>query len=175
LKYNADNAISPHPNPLPANSGKLQIWQQLSFGWKHGARLSLSQRERTKVRDRSENPAPGRTRLLEGRYQVLCALGDSKIVKRRFVGWQEIQFALDRAFVGACNRDRHHQAQRRDAFPDNKNRGCSGQLDAAGGICSLRNYDFVSDTTEFARNRSRFYGGSERGSQNNSLFRNLLL
>jgi hypothetical protein len=160
LKYNADNAISPHPNPLPTNSG--------SYRFGSNSRSDGSMAPASPFRK-------GRTRLLEGRYQVLCALGDSKIVKRRFVGWQEIQFALDRAFVGACNRDRHHQAQRRDAFPDNKNRGCSGQLDAAGGICSLRNYDFVSDATEFARNRSRFYGGSERGSQNNSLFRNLLL
>lgn len=122
------------------------------------------------MRDCSQSAAPARTRLLEGRYQVLRAPYDSKIVRRRFVGWREIQFGLDRAFAVACNRDRHHQARWQDALPDNKNRGCSGQLDAAGGICSLRNYDFVSDATEFARNRSRFYGGSERGSQNNSLF-----
>ena len=126
------------------------------------------------MRDCSESAAPTQTRLLEGRYQVLRAPDDSKIVRRRFVGWREIQYDLDRAFAVACNRDRHHQAQPRDVLPDNKNRGCSDQLDAAGGICSSRNYDFSSDATEFSHNRSRLYGGSERGSQNNSLFRNLI-
>jgi hypothetical protein len=131
--------------------------------------LSLSQRERIKVRDCFRNAAPARTKSHPEHYRVLPGPDGSRIAKRRFRDWRETSFALHRAFPGRCSYDRLHQARSRDELQDNRNLKHNNQSDVGAGTCSPRTSDFEDGATRSFHNASDSYVGSARESQGGRL------
>ncbi len=126
--------------------------------------LSLSQRERIKVRDffRVARRAP--SKLLIKLHPNSRADRDYKIARRGFLDARENDRAIDHVPVlkGMC--DLHRQAQRRVAFSDNRNRGCNCRWDVACGICTRQSFGFEDGAKECVRTGWSFYGGNEGGS-----------
>ena len=131
--------------------------------------LSLSQRERTKVRDCSTHDFQAPTKSPQERYRVPRGFGDSRNGQRQFLVWLEIPFAPDRASRAGVNHDPNHPVRLRVSGRDNRNQGRTDQPGAVAGICNLRSVDFGDVAREYARNRSRSCGGNEDASSINSL------
>jgi hypothetical protein len=171
------NRNAPHLNPLPENGERRigQRWMQktdlVTFVRTELVRLSLSQRERMKVRDWLCGSPPRRSRLLAEHCRVLGEPDDSKIAIQRFHGWLEI--ALEHGLV--CDQlrscDLPHQTQWRVSRQGSKNRECKDQSSAADGICIHRNSDCAGGAKEFVQPQFPSYAASERDSQQNNIIR----
>jgi hypothetical protein len=171
--------ISPHLNPLPANGARRRVVRQImttrarfSLATMAGKiRLSLSQRERMKVRDWLCGSPPRRTRLLAEHCRVLVEPDDSKIVRLRSPDARGTR--LDHDLV--CDRlhscGRRRQAQQQVSRQDSKSRECKDQSGAADGICIQRNFDFADAAKEFVQLQFPCFAASERDSQQNNLIR----
>jgi hypothetical protein len=127
--------------------------------------LSLSQRERIKVRNCYRRVRQAQTKLLARRYRVLRELDDSKIAKPQFLRRLETVHAYGLSFDRADNYVHHHPAQSRVWQQDNKNLGRNDQLDVVAEICNQRIFDFEDASTECARSRLPSSGERERDSQ----------
>jgi len=111
-------------------------------------RLSLSERERIKVRDCFRRVSPARSKSLVARYRVPHELGDSKIGQPRCRGEREILPARDPVSGRLDNYVLHRLAQLPALPPHNKNRGHKDQAGTAAGICSPQNCDSVGVAKE---------------------------
>jgi hypothetical protein len=131
--------------------------------------LSLSQRERIKVRDCFRNAAPARTKSHPELYRVLPGADDSRTAERRFRDWRELSFAPHRALPGQCSYARFHQARSRDEPQGNRNLKRSNQSDVGVGTCGLRTSVFEHDATRSFHNASDSYVGSELESRGGRL------
>ena len=131
--------------------------------------LSLSQRERIKVRDCCGCDFQAPTKSPQERYRGPRGFGDSRNGRRQFLAWLEIPFALDRVSRAGGNHDPNHPVRSRVSSSDNRNPGCKDRSDAVAGICNLRSVDFEDGAREYARNRSRSSGGNERSPSTLSL------
>ena len=128
-------------------------------------RLSLSQRERIKVRDCFLRVSPPQTKSLLAQYRVLHEPDDSKIGGRRSSGEQETLAVCDRVSGGLGNYVRHRLAQLPVWLLGNKNRGHKNEADAADEICSLRNFGSAGAAKERVPTWSDACADDERGSQ----------
>jgi hypothetical protein len=128
-------------------------------------RLSLSQRERIKVRDCFRHVSRARSRSPLGRCRVPCELGDSRTGEPEFAGEQEILRVQDRVFGQFDSYVRRRRAQSPALFPGSRNRGHKDQLGAAAGICNPRNCGFAAGATEDVPTWSDACGDTERGSR----------
>ena len=128
-------------------------------------RLSLSQRERIKVRDCFRSVPRARSKSLLARYRVPHELGDSKIGGPRCRGEREILPARDRASDRLDNHVLHRLARLPTLPPHNKNRGHKDQADAAAGICSPQNCGSVGVAKEHVPIWSDASVANERGSR----------
>jgi hypothetical protein len=113
-------------------------------------RLSLSQRERMKVRDCLCGSPPRRTRLLAEHCRVLGEPDDSKIARLRIPDARGTR--LDHDLV--CDRlhscGRRRQAQQQVWRQDSRNPKRKGQSDAAGEIFIHQNFDCAGGAKECA-------------------------
>ena len=128
-------------------------------------RLSLSQRERIKVRDSFWRLFPARSRSPLGRCRVLYELGDSRTGEPEFAGEQEAPHVRDLVFGQFDSYVRHRPAQSPTLPLGSRNRGHKNQLDAAAGICSPQNCGFVGVAKEHVPIWSGAFVANERGSR----------
>src|SRR2546430_4784064 len=131
--------------------------------------LSLSQRERMKVRDYSAHDFQAPTKSLQERYRVPRGFGDSRNGQRQFLVQLEISPVSYRVSRACGNHTRTHPIRWLASHSDNRNLGCKDRSDAVAGICNLRSVDFEDGAGEYARNRSRSSGGNERSPSTLSL------
>jgi len=127
-------------------------------------RLSLSQRERIKVRDSSGSVLPRQSKSPEGRYQVLREPDDSKNERRQFRFCSEIAPAPDRMLREGDSHDLSHPTRQQVSQPDNKNLLHNDRWDAGVEIYNARNFDFEDGAIECVRSLWRFCGGNEHES-----------
>jgi len=128
-------------------------------------RLSLSQRERIKVRDCFWHVFPARSRSPSGRCPILHVIGGSKIGEREFAGEQETPHVRDRVFGQFDNYVRHRLAQSPALPLGSRNRARKNQPDAAAGICSPQNYGFIGGAREDVPTWSDASSNIEHGSR----------
>ena len=128
-------------------------------------RLSLSQRERIKVRDSSGSVLPRQSKSPEGRYQVLREPDDSKNERRQFRFCSEIAPAPDRMLREGDSHDLSHPTRQQVSQPDNKNLLHNDRWDAGAEIYSARNFDFEDGAIERVRSLWRLCGGNEHESR----------
>jgi hypothetical protein len=131
--------------------------------------LSLSQRERIKVRDCCECDFQAPTKSPQGRCRVLPALGGSTSGRRQFLVWLEISFVPGRVLQGGGSCGLNHPIRWQASRPDNRNPGRKDRSGVVAGIYNVRSSDFEDDARECARNRSRSYGENEDASLIDSL------
>src|SRR6266446_5855115 len=127
-------------------------------------RLSLSQRERTKVRDLLAGVLPRQSKLPEGHYLVLPGPDDSKSEAWRFLFRQEIRLVPDRILREDDSHDLSHLTRRQVSKRGNRNLRHNDRWDAGAEIYSARNFDFEDGATECVRSLWRFCGGNEHDS-----------
>ncbi|SRR6266404_1724188 len=132
-------------------------------------RLSLFQRERTKVRDCRGSALRVRARSFEGRCPVLRRPDDSKTESREFLLWREISPVHDRALREDRSRVLSHPIRWRVWQQDNRNRVCKDRWDAVAGIYNRRNFGSADGAKGFARIPSPFCETDELGSQEDHL------
>ena len=142
---------------LGAGFRRIRLSQQV--------RLSLSQRERIKVRDCFWHVSRARSRSPFGRCRVLHELGGSRTGEREFAAEQETPHVRDRVFGQFDSYARHRLAQSPASSRGNRNRGHKNQPDAAAGTCSPQNYGFAGGAREDVPTWSDACGDTERGSR----------
>jgi len=128
------------------------------------SRLSLSQRERTEVRNCSGRIFQWLTKSPEERYRALGGPDGSRIESQQFLSWPRIVLVSGRVSRGADNRGPNRLIRWQVSEPDNRNPKCTNRLDAGAGICNRRAFDFANDAREYVRNRSRSCGDNVRES-----------
>ena len=129
--------------------------------------LSLSQRERMKVRDWSDLPVPAKSS--QEHHRALRESGDSKIGAWQFLAQPEIPRGFGHASRLPKNHDLSRPIPPRAWRQDSRNPKCRDQADAAAGICNLRSFDFGDAAKEFAHNQSCSFGDNERDSREDCL------
>ncbi len=145
---------SPSPSPRKTRRGITDsIAHAISTGRLIFCLLSLSQRERMKVRDCSTRIAPRLTKWLQGRCRVLPALDDSRSGRRQFLVWLEIPHAPDRASRAGGNHGPNHPTRSRVSRSDNRSPGRKDRRGAVAGIYEQRTFDFGDGARECVRNR----------------------
>ena len=129
------------------------------------SRLSLSQRERMKVRDCFAVAPRVRTRLLATHYRALGESDDSRISTRQLHGEPEIPSAFGREFglYGS------YVLRRPIRWPalrsDNRNPRRSRPADVGDETYSLQNFGSVNVAKEYVPARSPSFAAIERDSQ----------
>jgi hypothetical protein len=116
--------------------------------------LSLSQRERMKVRDCCERDLQAPTKSLQARYPVPRGFGDSKNEQQQFLVALEISLVSYRASRVGKNHVPSHPIRSRVSEPGNKSPGHRDRLGAVAEIYKLRTFDFEDGARESVRNRS---------------------
>jgi hypothetical protein len=117
------------------------------------ARLSLCQRERTKVRVSTSIAPAAQTRLLARRCRVPGEPDDSRTAAQRFPCEPEIPTEFDLEFVRHDSYGHHRPIRSRALRSDNRNPGCNGRMDADSEICSLQNFGSANAAKECAQCR----------------------
>jgi hypothetical protein len=169
-RLGAERDSSPSPSPRTRRRGITDsIAHAISTRGLIFCLLSLSQRERTKVRDCCERDSQAPTKSSQGRRRVLHVLGGSRIGRQRFLVWLKIPTESDRASRAGANHDLNHPIRWQASRPDNRNPERKDRWDAVGEIYELRTFDFEDGARECVRNRSRSCGGSGRASLTDSL------
>src|SRR5713226_816052 len=157
------NDSSPSPSPRTRrrgdkDSGEYAIGVRcLTF-----CLLSLSQRERTKVRDCHAFQASPKS--LQEHHRVLRESDDSKNGLRRSLVRPEISLGSDRVSRASESHALSRLIRLRVSKPGNRNPRRRDQTDAAGGIYKPRTFDCEDVARESVRNRSHSCGGNERAS-----------
>ena len=126
--------------------------------------LSLSQRERTKVRDLLASVFPRQSKLPEEHYRVLPESDDSKNERRQFRFCSEIHLVLDRELRLTDSHGLNHPTRSQVLGRDSRSPTRSDRLGAAAEIYSARNFDFEDGATVCVHSLWRFCGGSEHES-----------
>jgi hypothetical protein len=128
-------------------------------------RLSLSQRERTKVRDCLAAALEVRSKLLATRCRAPGEPDDSKISIQRLRGEPGVPTAFDHEF-GLHDSYVHRRPIRSPALRwDNKNLRHNRGTDVGDETCSLRNFGSVSVAKEYVQAHSPFFAAIERDPQ----------
>jgi hypothetical protein len=127
-------------------------------------RLSLSQRERIKVRDSSGSVFPAQSKSPEGRCRVLPESGDSKSEAWRFLFPQEIHFVSDRVLREGDSHDLSRPTRWQVSLSDNRNLRRNDRWDAGAEIYNARSFDFEDGAKVYAHSPSRFFGDNEHES-----------
>lgn len=144
---------------------------RLRAGFRHRACLaqriclSLSERERIKVRDSFGRVPRARGKSLSARYRVPHELGDSKIGRSRCRDEREILPARHRVSGRLDNYVLRRLAQLPALPPHNKNRGRKDEADAAAGIYSPQNCGSVGVAKEHVPIWSGAFVANEPGSR----------
>ena len=158
-----DSSLSPSPR-----SKRREVTDCIAFAIGVGrltfCLLSLSQRERMKVRDCGLSDFQGPTKSPQERFRVLPGLDDSRSGRRQFLAWLKIPIAPDRAPRAGRSHDQNHPIRSQVSCPDNRSLGCKDRWGAVAGIYKQRTFDFEDVAREYVRNRSRSCGGNERAS-----------
>lgn len=128
-------------------------------------RLSLSQRERIKVRDCFRHVSRARSRSHLGCCRVPHQLRDSRTGGSEFAGEQEILRVQDRVFGQFDSYVRHRRVQSPVLTPGSRNREHKNQADVAAGIFSPRNYGFAGEAREDVPIWSNACGDTEHDSR----------
>ena len=128
------------------------------------SRLSLSQRERTEVRNCSGRIFQWLTKSPEERYRALCGFDGSRIKRQQFLAWPKTDLVSGRAVHGVNNHGPIHLVRWRVSEMENRNRGCTDRLDAVAGTCNLQSFDFEGDAREYVRSASHFFEDNGGGS-----------
>ncbi len=126
--------------------------------------LSLSQRERIKVRDCFRVALQARSKLPLTPHPDFLGQNDCEISAREFLHARGNDRVVDHVLVWRSRCGRRRQARRLVAFPDNKNLKCNRRRDVVGGICTRQSADYGGGAREFVRRVWSFYGGNERDS-----------
>ena len=126
--------------------------------------LSLSKRERIKVRDFPRLAPQWHTKWPEARHRDSLALHRSKTAASEFQLAPGTGRALHPVAAAFRRRARSHPARRRGGPRDSKNPGCIFPLDADAGICGRRASDCAGVATECARLAWRSCAGAGRDS-----------
>jgi hypothetical protein len=134
----------------------------LTLQTERGSRLSLSQRERMKVRDCFSVAPRVRTRLLATRSRALGEPDDSRIAKQRLHGGPGIPTALDREFGLHGSYARRRPTRWRALRSGNRNPRRNRRADVGGEICSPRNFGSLSVAKEYAQAQSPSFTAIER-------------
>src|SRR5205823_4712404 len=153
-----------------------RLWNQITFSTvmldspetfsarRRRVRLSLSQRERIKVRDCCDGAPRAHTRSLAKRCRVLRALDYSKIGRLGLLFRRGTFRASDHVFAHYCNYALRHLIRPRALQPGNKSRGSKDQPGVVGGICNGRSYGSAGIAKESAQSQLLSCEASERGS-----------
>ena len=128
----------------------------------YGRRLSLCQRERMKVRDCFSVAPQVQTRLLATRCRALGEPDDSRIATQQFRDELGSLTAFDRGFGMPDSYVRRRPIRQPALRWDNRNPARNLRTDAAGEICSLRNFDSVSVAKEYVPAASPSFATIER-------------
>jgi hypothetical protein len=161
---------SPSPSPRARRRGiRNLISRRISNHAPVSFLLSLSQRERMKVRDCCDGDFQAFPKSTQERYQVLPGLDDSRSGSRQFLVFPKIRLVPDRVSRAGGSCDLNHPIRWQASRPDNRNPGCKDRWDAVAGIYELRTSDFEDGAREYVRNRSRSCGGNEHASLTDSL------
>lgn len=131
--------------------------------------LSLSERERIKVRDFPRLALRSRTKSSEGRRPNSPALHRSKSEVFGFRPGQKIALVLGPCDGVARKRARSRRVPQRAALPRSKNPGCIVRPDAGAGIYYLKERDYVDGAKVCARMASSFCAKSERDSSQSGI------
>ena len=126
--------------------------------------LSLSQRERIKVRDCSARVLQAPTKWPQERYRVPPEFDDSRTEQRQSVVSLRISCVPDRAPRGCGIRGPNHPIRWQASRPDNRNPRYMDRSDAAAGIYTPRTFDFEDGARECVHNRLRSYEENARES-----------
>jgi hypothetical protein len=160
-----------HLNPLPEVGGTL-IGQRVTrtsdaavMAGAAGIRLSLSKRERMKVRDCLQCVSGAPTKLLPKRCPILYEFGDSRIGVPEFRAAQKTDLASVRAFDRFDSCVRHHRVQRQVLRKDSRNRVRKDLAGAVVEICNQQNFGFLSAAKERVQVSSHFCGDNWLGSR----------
>jgi hypothetical protein len=163
-RLGAERDSSPSPSPRTRRRGITDsIAQAISTRRLIFGLLSLSQRERMKVRDCYECDFQAPTKSLQARYRVPRGFGDSRNGQRQFLVQLEISPVSYRVSRAGGNHAPSHPIRSRASGRGNRNLGRRGQSGAVAGIYKWRTFDFEDVAREYIRNRSRFCGGNGRG------------
>jgi hypothetical protein len=160
---------TPHLNPAPKNGERRigQRWMQktalLTLARTERIHLSLSQRERMKVRDCVGCALRAPTKLLAERCRVLRELDDSKIAALRFHGARVTRRGHGRARDRFGNCVRRRPTRSRASLTGNRSRECMDRVGAVAGIYRLQNFGSADGAKESAHISSRSCASNERG------------
>jgi hypothetical protein len=163
---------TPHLNPLP-ESGERRSNSRAATHWAAGfisppsceRRLSLSKRERMKVRDCLQCVFGAPTKLLPKHCPILHEFGDSRTGVPEFHTVQKTDLASDRAFDRFDSCVRHHRVQRQVLRKDSRNRVRKDPAGAVVEICNQQNFGFSSVAKERVQVSSHSYGDNWLGSR----------
>jgi len=162
---------TPHLNPIPKNGERriahhvARLIQNSTITSAAAIRLSLSQRERIKVRDYFLRVSQSRPKSQLEHCPILHESGDSRIGRSEFRGSQElISYAI--APLTTPISVRHHRIRGRVSRRGNRNPECRSQEGAADEICNPRNFDCASAAKERVPIWSGACAGNEHDSQN---------
>jgi hypothetical protein len=128
--------------------------------------LSLSQRERTEVRDHSRHASRALTISPLERYPILDESDDSRIAAPRFRDEREILLAHDRVSIRPGSYDRRHPARSPALQQGSRSRVCKARADAADEICNLQNSDSAGGARACVPTSLDACADNERDSQN---------
>ena len=126
-----------------------------------------------KVRDCFSVAPRVRTRLPATRCRVLGEPDDSRIATQQVHGGPGIPTAFDREFGLHDNYARRRPTRWRALRSGNRNPRRNLRTDAAGEICSLRNFGFASVAKEYVQAASPSFAAIERDPQRLILIINL--
>jgi hypothetical protein len=133
-------------------------------GFSLDGRLSLSQRERIKVRDLCRVALQEPSKSLPALRPDFPGCRCCNISVREFLDAQGNDRAVDRVLAWKNTCDPHHRARSRVELQRNKNPGRNRRLDADGEICSRRNFDCAGGAKACVRRAWHFCEGNGRGS-----------
>ena len=123
--------------------------------------LSLSQRERIKVRDSLRVARRASSKSSPALHPDSRAHRDCRTSARESLHARDNGRLVDHVLVSRSKYAHHHRVPRLFAFRDNKNRGCTLRSHAVGETCSPRNFDCEDGARECARMALHFSAGSE--------------
>lgn len=126
--------------------------------------LSLSQRERIKVRDSRRVARVMPSKSSPELHPDFRARRYCRILTPEFLHVPGNDHGVDRVPAWPSKCARHRQARWLVAVLRNRNRGCNRRWDAAGEICTRQTVDSEGDAREYVRTKWHSFGGNARES-----------
>jgi hypothetical protein len=157
-------SFAPLGKSVPFARYSVSSFEAVDDAEAHTLHLSLSQRERIKVRDSRRFDLQEPSKLPVKLHSGSPAHRDCRISEHEFLGARGNDHVVDHVLVlkGRCALRR--RARWSIAFSDNKNRGCSYRPDVVGGTCSRQSSDFENGARERVRMAWSFSEDNERDS-----------